>query len=229
MLVDFLGGDPDRPVIIGRVYTNLQKVPYGLPANKTQSGWKSNSSPTNGGYNEMMFEDSAGNELVRMQAEKDFYFLVKHDWTTVVRDDRTDWTKNDNTESVLHDQKLYVGHDRSVVVVEDQKHDVYRDITQNAVNGWAWHKSKQMTVIESDQSILLHVGDDSYILIEAGKITIQSPRVEISPKGGAGGGGKSERRRETMKISASAPTASAASRTAPSISSRCAAAAPSIS
>ena len=45
VLVDFLGGDPDRPIIIGRVYTNLQKAPYKLPANKTQSGWKSNSSP----------------------------------------------------------------------------------------------------------------------------------------------------------------------------------------
>src|SRR5262249_42052966 len=52
VLVDFLGGDPDRPVIVGRVYTNLQKVPYKLPANKTQSGWKSNSTNNTGGYNE---------------------------------------------------------------------------------------------------------------------------------------------------------------------------------
>lgn len=42
VVVDFLGGDPDRPIITGRVYTNLQKVPYSLPASKTQSGWKSN-------------------------------------------------------------------------------------------------------------------------------------------------------------------------------------------
>src|SRR6185312_2693991 len=57
VLVDFLGGDPDRPVIVGRVYTNLQKTPYKLPDNKTQSGWRSNSSPHTGGYNELMFED----------------------------------------------------------------------------------------------------------------------------------------------------------------------------
>src|SRR5262249_27236655 len=61
-IVAFLGGDPDRPVITGRVYTNPQKTPYTLPANKTQSGWKSNTSPTNGGYNELMFEDKAGQE-----------------------------------------------------------------------------------------------------------------------------------------------------------------------
>src|SRR5262249_19086768 len=52
VIVDFLGGDPDRPVITGRVYTNLQKVPYRLPERKTQSGWRSNSSPRAEGYNE---------------------------------------------------------------------------------------------------------------------------------------------------------------------------------
>ena len=79
--MDFLGGDPDRPVIVGRMYTNLQKTPYKLPDNKTQSGWKSQSSPGGGpaNYNELMFEDKKGQELVRMQAEKDLNKLVKHD------------------------------------------------------------------------------------------------------------------------------------------------------
>src|SRR5262249_11818611 len=79
VLVDFLGGDPDRPGIVGRVYTNLQRVPYHLPENKTQSGWKSQSTKGTGGYNEIMFEDEAGQELVRVQAEKDLHKLVKND------------------------------------------------------------------------------------------------------------------------------------------------------
>ena len=79
VLVDFLGGDPDRPIITGRVYTNLQKTPYKLPDNKTQSGWKSNSTGGTGGYNEIMFEDAGGQELVRVQAEKDMHKLVKND------------------------------------------------------------------------------------------------------------------------------------------------------
>ncbi len=88
VLVDFIGGDPDRPVIVGRVYTNLQKTPYGLPGNKTQSGWKSNSSPTTGGYNELMFEDKAGDELLRMQAEKNLNKLVKNDEQRNIGNDR---------------------------------------------------------------------------------------------------------------------------------------------
>jgi type VI secretion system secreted protein VgrG len=89
VLVDFLGGDPDRPIITGRVYTNLQKTPYGLPANKTQSGWKSNSTGGTGGYNEIMFEDAGGKELLRMQAEKDMHKLVKNDEDSTVGRNRS--------------------------------------------------------------------------------------------------------------------------------------------
>jgi type VI secretion system secreted protein VgrG len=72
VIVDFLGGDPDRPVVVGRVYTNLQKTPYKLPDNKTQSGWKSNSSPARAATTSSCSRTRrAGKELVRMQAEKD--------------------------------------------------------------------------------------------------------------------------------------------------------------
>jgi type VI secretion system secreted protein VgrG len=113
VLVDFLGGDPDRPMITGRVYTNLQRTPYKLPDNKTQSGWRSNTSPTTGGYNELMFEDKAGGELVRMQAEKDHHTLVKNDQQHVVGRDRT--------RSVKRNEDVTVGKNRSKHVVENER------------------------------------------------------------------------------------------------------------
>jgi type VI secretion system secreted protein VgrG len=127
VLVDFLGGDPDRPVITGRVYTNLQKVPYKLPENKTQSGWKSNSTNATGGYNEIMFEDAAGVELVRMQAEKDLNKLVKHDEEVTIGHDRTKLVKhdddltvgNDRAKVVKHDEEVTIGHDRTKLVKND--------------------------------------------------------------------------------------------------------------
>ena len=112
VLVDFLGGDPDRPIITGRVYTTLQTTPYKLPDNKTQSGWKSQSSPTTGGYNEIMFEDAAGKELVRMQAEKDLHKLVKHDENVVIG--------NNRTKLVQVDDALTVGNSRTKVVQVDE-------------------------------------------------------------------------------------------------------------
>ncbi|RUZ70583.1 type VI secretion system tip protein VgrG, partial [Mesorhizobium sp. M7A.F.Ca.US.006.01.1.1] len=81
VIVDFIEGDPDLPIITGRVYNASQMPPYGLPGSATQSGWKSDSSKGGGGYNELMFEDKAGSELVNFQAQKDHNLLVKHDRT----------------------------------------------------------------------------------------------------------------------------------------------------
>ena len=124
VLVDFLGGDPDRPVIVGRMYTNLQKVPYTLPANKTQSGWKSNSTGGGGGFNEIMFEDAGGQELLRMQAEKDLHKLVKNDEQQTVGRDRTRAVKRNEmvtvgknrTKHVVQNERVVVGQNQSVAV-----------------------------------------------------------------------------------------------------------------
>jgi type VI secretion system secreted protein VgrG len=132
VLVDFLGGDPDRPVIVGRLYTNLQKTPYKLPENKTQSGWKSNSTNGTGGYNELMFEDAAGRELVRMQAEKDLQKLVKHDETVTIGHDRTKLVQNDDaitvgndrTKIIKNDESSVIGNDRTKLVQANERHVV---------------------------------------------------------------------------------------------------------
>jgi type VI secretion system secreted protein VgrG len=114
VLVDFLGGDPDRPIITGRVYTNLQKTPYKLPDNKTQSGLKSNSTGGSGGYNELMFEDSGGQELVRMQAEKDHHTLVKNDQQHAVGRDRS--------RTVGRNEDVTIGKNRTKNVAQNEQH-----------------------------------------------------------------------------------------------------------
>jgi type VI secretion system secreted protein VgrG len=136
VLVDFLGGDPDRPVIVGRVYTNLQKTPYKLPDNKTQSGWRSNSTGGGGGggYNEMMFEDAAGKELVRMQAEKDLQKLVKNDEQVNIGHDRMKAVGHDDRHQVGHNRTRTVGKDESVQIGNDEKRSVTNDRTRQVGN-----------------------------------------------------------------------------------------------
>lgn len=99
VLVDFLGGDPDRPVITGRVYTNLQPVPYALPKHKTRSTWKSRSSPKDDGFNEIMFEDLAGEELVWQQAQRNHRRLVKRDEVITVGRNREKLVKQDEQDT----------------------------------------------------------------------------------------------------------------------------------
>jgi type VI secretion system secreted protein VgrG len=83
VVVDFIEGDPDRPLVTGCVYNGDNKPPYDLPANKTISGWKSDSSRHDGGYNEFVFEDKQDHEKIVMHAERDHEVTVKHfeKWT----------------------------------------------------------------------------------------------------------------------------------------------------
>lgn len=77
VLVGFVNGDPDNPLIIGRVHNANEPMPFSLPENKTVSTWKTASSPGGGGFNELRFDDAAGREHVYVQAQKDMDHLVK--------------------------------------------------------------------------------------------------------------------------------------------------------
>jgi len=79
VVVEFLEGDPDRPLVVGSVYNGEYKHPYELPGQKTKSGLKSDSTTNGGGgFNQIMFEDNKGFEEINMQAEKDHKVKVKH-------------------------------------------------------------------------------------------------------------------------------------------------------
>ncbi len=71
VVIEFLEGDPDQPLVVGTVYNKDFRYPYALPDNKTISGIKSDSTKGNNGYNEFVFEDKKSGETIRMRAEKD--------------------------------------------------------------------------------------------------------------------------------------------------------------
>ncbi|WP_299871144.1 type VI secretion system Vgr family protein [uncultured Cocleimonas sp.] len=126
VIVDFMEGDPDRPIITGRVYNGEQKPPYDLPANKTQSGIKSRSSKggTGANFNEIRMEDKKGSEELYLHAEKN----------------HTNITENDRNEDVGHDRSLHVGHDKSEAV------DNNKSITIGVDHTEAIGKNKQLSV-----------------------------------------------------------------------------------
>jgi type VI secretion system secreted protein VgrG len=84
VVVEFLEGDPDRPLVTGCVYNGENKLPYTLSGNKTQSGVKSDSSKGHNGYNEFMFEDYKDQEFVRMHAQKDHDVTVRNSETRTI-------------------------------------------------------------------------------------------------------------------------------------------------
>jgi type VI secretion system secreted protein VgrG len=100
VVVVFLEGDPDQPLVVGTVYNDKHMPPYDLPGQKTISGVKSDSTPGGGGYNEFVFDDSAGSELVRMHAQKDLNSVIENDETRNVNNNRTTDIKVNDTLTV---------------------------------------------------------------------------------------------------------------------------------
>jgi type VI secretion system secreted protein VgrG len=118
VIVDFLEGDPDKPIITGRVYNGANMPPYDLPANKTQSGVKSRSSKegTPANFNEIRFEDKKGSEQLFIHAEKNQDIEVENDETHWVGHDRTKTVDNDETTHVKGNRTETVDKDESITI-----------------------------------------------------------------------------------------------------------------
>jgi type VI secretion system secreted protein VgrG len=110
VIIDFLNGDPDYPILTGCVYNANNMPPWQLPANATQSGWLTRSSKE-GGYgnaNALRFEDKKGSEQVWLHAEKNQDIEVEND--------ETHWVGHDRSKTVDHDETVHVKHDRTETV-----------------------------------------------------------------------------------------------------------------
>jgi type VI secretion system secreted protein VgrG len=116
VVVDFLDGDPDRPLVTGSVYHGANVPPYALPAEKTKSTVKTHSSPGGSGSNELRFEDRKGAEEVYLHAQKDLAVKVEHDETEHVGRNREAHVTGLDTETVLLAQTVMVGGAQTVTV-----------------------------------------------------------------------------------------------------------------
>lgn len=206
VIVDFIEGDPDRPIVTGRVYNGANKPPYELPSEKTISTLKSRSTKGGGGdnFNEIRFEDKKGEEQLFMQAEKNFDLRVKNDrFETigqnrhmVVDKDKFEHIKNDRNETVDNHHNEKIGGDMNITV-EGKEAKAVKNTLSLTVHGdvaEVFKKNHSMVitddcfikgtniVIEGTTNITLKVGK-SYIAIEASGIEIGTTgNVDIDAK-----------------------------------------------
>ncbi len=130
VLIDFINGDSDRPIVVGRLYNSGHRPPWGYPEAAMQSGIKSKSfnSPLEN-FNELMFNDRAGEELVNFQAQKDLVSLVKNDETRTVNNDRTTTIDNDETVTVHGFRVETVDKDETITIHQNRTETVDLDET----------------------------------------------------------------------------------------------------
>lgn len=185
VVVAYEEGDPDFPLVVGAVYNGDNKHPYKVPDNKTQSGFKSNSSKGGNGYNEFMFEDLKGSELIRMHAQKDYDVTVHHVETRTIGEDGVAGASRDTT--------LLTGDDVLKVATGNQNVTVAMNVTE--MYGMAQTTTIGMSqttnvgamqtttvagpiTITSAAIITLTCGASSIVMTPA-SITITSPTVQI--------------------------------------------------
>src|SRR5436309_11456970 len=109
VIVEFLEGDPDFPIITGRVYNGDQTPPYDLPADQTKSALKSNSSKGGGGFNELRFEDKKGSEQVFFHSQKDIDLVIEAESRELVLAERHTIVQRSRFEQVGNEQHLKIG------------------------------------------------------------------------------------------------------------------------
>lgn len=191
VIVDFLNGDPDQPIIMGRTYHQDNRSPGGLPGTKTQMTIRSKTYKGEG-FNELRFEDATGKEQLYMHAQKDMQTEVLHDRTTTVNHDHTETVSNNQTVTVGvgqtinvggkneggHDQKVTVAHDQTITVQNKQTLNVTQD-REKSVGGdqTATITGNDTATVKKDQSVTVH---QNYTLDVAKITTIKSgEKIEL--------------------------------------------------
>lgn len=108
VLISYLEGDPDKPVVMGCLPNSLNPVPYELPENKTKSVFRSKSSTASQGFNEVSFEDRSGAEKVYLRAQRDMEQLIQNDSRLEVRGHRFETIKGDSTTVINANENLTI-------------------------------------------------------------------------------------------------------------------------
>ena len=194
VIVDFLEGDPDRPIVTGRVYNGERMPPYPLPAEKTKSTWKSQTvgeagqydeteEPPSGGskgFNEFRFEDKGGKEEVFLHAQRDYKAWVRHD------EQRK--TGRDVAVRVGRDRKTEVKKNETLIVeTGDETREVKKGSRKTTIN-----KADELTVETGDKKTTVSMANYS-VDVSKGKATVVAMQeillkvggntVKISPMG----------------------------------------------
>jgi type VI secretion system secreted protein VgrG len=184
VVVTFLEGNPDRPLVTGSVYNATQTVPYGLPAEQTKSTMKSRSSKNGTGFNEFRFEDKKDSEEIFLHAQKDLQIKVLNDETTTITNNRTATIqkKNDTLTVSEGDRIIKVSkgketHDvkgtREVTVTGDETHTDKANFTQKVTKNYT---------LKVDGNIEIEATGS--VTIKAGKGLTTQAGTEVSNKAG---------------------------------------------
>ncbi|WP_188635912.1 type VI secretion system tip protein TssI/VgrG, partial [Halopseudomonas pertucinogena] len=194
VLVSFLEGDPDQPLVSGCLYNSAHPVPYELPEHKTRTVFKSLSSPGGNGFNELRIEDRAGEEQIFIHAQRDWDQNIQHDQTIRVGNERHErieanrYTENlaeehhtthaDRKTEIRADDHLTVAHNQHIKLGQGQFIEAGREIHYHAGD---------KVVIDAGMELTAR-GGGSFLKLDPSGVTLNGPIIRINAGGAAGRG-----------------------------------------
>jgi type VI secretion system secreted protein VgrG len=193
VVVEFLEGDPDRPIVTGSVYNAASMPPYKLPTDRTRTGFKSLSWGSSGGFNELRFDDKQDNEEIYIRAEKDKTIRVERH--------RTEWVGKESHLIVKDKVFEDFGAEHHVKVKSDRNEDIggslslkvkdgvhaKMDLLAYEANNEIHLKAGSTLVLEAGSTLSLKVGGN-FITIDSSGVAIKGTMVQINSGGAAGTG-----------------------------------------
>jgi type VI secretion system secreted protein VgrG len=199
VIIDFLEGDPDQPIITGRVYNAEQMPPYDLPDNQTRSTFKSRSSKGGGSsnYNELRFEDKMGSEQIFINAEKDMDLRVENDSREFVGNDRSLIVQGDQKESVTGDKSTDITGNLNEKVGQTLSLQIGQTLYEKTGTSFA-HEAGQEIHLKAGMNVVIESGleltiqaSGNFINIGPAGVAISGTLVLINSGGAAGSGSPS--------------------------------------
>ena len=173
VIVDFVEGDPDRPIITGRVYHGANSPPYSLPDEKTRSTIKSDSTIGGGGYNELRFEDAKGAEEIYLHGEKDWTIVIENDKNQVVRRNETHFVGISRSKTVGINQEEMIGVNKDIRVGSNHTETIGGNknlqVSGNHTEGIEGNMSLEVKKDKSEtvvQNSLENVGEDKSLRVD---------------------------------------------------------------
>ncbi|MBY7916250.1 type VI secretion system tip protein VgrG [Vibrio fluvialis] len=193
VIVSFLNGDPDQPIVTGRTYHATNTAPYTLPDNKTKTVLRTETHQGQG-YNELSFEDQAGSEQIYLHAQKDFDGLIENDHTSLIKHDKHLTVENDRFTQIKNNQHLTVGGEsresvtgNRTLMVEGSLHVKTGSVWVNESGTEVHIKAGQKVVIEAGSEITVKAGG-SFVKVDPAGVHLSGAGVNLNSGGSPGSG-----------------------------------------
>ncbi|MEI7265891.1 type VI secretion system tip protein VgrG [Pectobacterium versatile] len=178
VIVSFLEGDPDQPIVTGRTFHATNPSPYPLPANKTRTSIRT-STHKGAGFNELRFEDQAGQEEVFIHAQKDMNTVVLNNRSTTVTADHTESVGGNQAVSVVKDQSTEIQGQQSIAVTKNRNTVVDDNDSLQVKNNIAIQSQKGDILIATDKGFI-GIGADGVINIKGTHIVINGQQIDLN-------------------------------------------------